>query len=54
MFQKNMGNVIKDSGKFSIRFRGMYKKIPENIVKDSGGIFKKFPGIVREDSRKCY
>ena len=57
MLQKNMGNVIKDSGKLSRRFRGMYKKIPENIVKDSGeysrsfrGLFEKIPGSVIKDS----
>ena len=28
MFQKNIGNVIKDTGKFSRRFHGMYRNIP--------------------------
>ena len=50
------GNVSKDSGKFSRRFRGMFEKIPGNVQEDSGeclkrfrGMFEKIPGNVPED-----
>ena len=36
MFKKIPGNVRKDSGEFSIVFRGMFKEIPGNVREDSG------------------
>ena len=50
MFEKIPGNVIKDSGEYSRRFRGVLLKIPGNAREDSGecssrfwGMFKKIP-----------
>ena len=45
MFKKIPGNVQKDSGECSRRFRGMFEKIPGNIQEDSGN--------VQEDSGEC-
>ena len=57
MLEKIPGNVQKDSGECSRRFRGMFEKIPGNIQKDSGecskrfrGMLEKIPGNVRKDS----
>ena len=36
IFEKIPGNVIKDSGECSRRFRGMLLKIPGNAREDSG------------------
>ena len=36
MLKKIPGNVIKDSGECSRRFRGMLLKIPGNVPEDSG------------------
>ena len=57
MLKKIPGNVRKDSGECSKRFRGMLNKIPGNVRKDSGecskrfrGMLEKIPGNVRKDS----
>ena len=57
MLKKIPGNVQKDSGEFSRRFRGMFKKNPGNVRKDSGeyskkfrGMFEKIPGNLNLDS----
>ena len=59
MFENIPGNVKKDSGECSRRFRGMFEKIPGNVQKDSGecskrfrGMLKKIPGNVRKDSEE--
>ena len=36
MFQKIPGNVQRDSGECSRRFRGMFKKIPGDTQEDFG------------------
>ena len=61
MFKKIPGNVQKDSGECSRRFRGMFKKIPWNVQENSGecsrgsrGMFEKIPGKVRKDSGECW
>ena len=60
MFEKIPGNVIKDSGKYSRRFRRMLLKIPGNVREDFGecsrgsrGMFEKILGNVKEDSEEC-
>ena len=35
MFEKLPGNVQRDSGECSRKFRGMLVKVPENVGKDS-------------------
>ena len=40
MLKKIPGNVPKDSGKRSRRFRGMLLKIPGNVREDSGECFE--------------
>ena len=61
MLRKIPGNVRKDSGECSRRFRGMLKKIPGNVPEDSGeyskrfrGMFQKIPGNVSKDSGECW
>ena len=68
MFKKIPGNIQKDSGECSKRFRGMFKKILGNVEKDSGecwkwfrGMLKMIPGNVEKirgnvikDSGECY
>ena len=61
MLEKIPGNVIKDSGECSRRFRGMFKKFPKNAIKDSEecyqrfrAMFKKIPVNVEEDSKECF
>ena len=50
------GNVQEDSGEYSRRFPGMFKKILGNVIKDSGECSRRFremllkiPGNVPED-----
>ena len=56
MLEKIPGNVIKDSGECSRRFRGMLLIIPGNVPEDSGecsrgfrGMFKKIPMNLNSD-----
>ena len=60
MLEKIPGNVIKDSGEYSRRFRRMLLKVPGNVPEDfreSSRIFRrmfqKIPGNVQEDSGEC-
>ena len=53
---EDSGNVQKDSGECSRRFRRMFQKIPGNVQEDSGecsrrfrGMFKKIPGNLSLD-----
>ena len=55
--EKIPANVLKDSLKWSRRFRGMFKKIPWNVRQDPGQslrrfweMLKKIPGNVKKDS----
>ena len=50
--KKIPGNVPKDTGECSRRFRGMFKTIPGNVQEDSRecskrfwGMFKRIPGM---------
>ena len=55
MFEKIPGNVRKDSGECSRRFRGMFKRITGNVQEDSGECSKRFRGIltkIRENAQK--
>ena len=61
MLKKIPGNVQKDSGECSTRFRGMSEEIPGNVRRDSGEcsrgfrvMLKKIPGNVQEDSDDCW
>ena len=61
MLKKILGNVRRDSGECSKRFRGMIEEIPGNVQRDSGecskrfrGIFEKIPGNVSKDSKECW
>ena len=56
MFQKIPGNVRRDSGECSRRFRGMFEEISENVEEDFGecsigfrAMFKRIPGKAQED-----
>ena len=42
------GNVIKDSGECSRRFRGMFKKIQGNVRADSGECSERFRGMFKK------
>ena len=60
MFENIQGNVIKDSGECSRRFRGTFLKIPGNEIKDSRKfskrfrrMFKNIQGNVWADSGEC-
>ena len=50
MLKKIPGNVRKDSGECSRRFRGMFKKIPGNVEEDSGECSKRFRGMLKKIS----
>ena len=42
------GNVVKDFGECSKRFRGIFQKIPRNVIKDSGKCSRRFWRMLRK------
>ena len=57
MLKKILRNVEEDSGEWSRRFLGMFKKIPGNVQKnlgnvleDSGECPRRFPGMLKKIS----
>ena len=42
------GNVVKDFGECSKRFRGIFQQIPGNVIKDSRKYSRRFWGMLRK------